>query len=86
MKSMSGEDGYRPRSGTMPVVMLTSRGGEGMAFPWLRREYWPVRDQAFEAQDIHAWVRKECLMDHKCRVLFECALRPQCRSPARRSR
>jgi hypothetical protein len=83
MKSMAGEDGYRPRSGTMPVVMLTSRGGEGIAFPWLRREYWPVRDQAFEAQDIHAWLRKDCLVDRSnCRVLFECAVRPRCLSHA----
>jgi hypothetical protein len=86
MQSMAGEDGYRPRSGTMPVVMLTSRGGEGMAFPWLRREYWPIRDQAFEAQDIHAWMRKDCLTDRKCRELFKCAVRPQCRPRAGVSR
>jgi hypothetical protein len=78
MESMSGEDGYRPRNGSMPVVLLTSRGGEGIAFSWLRREYWPVRDEAFEAQGIRAWLRKECLVDRKCRALFECVVRPQC--------
>jgi len=83
MQSMAGEDGYRPRSGTMPVVLLTSRGGEGMAFPWLRREYWPVQDAGFAAQGIRAWLRKECLVDRKCRALFECAIRAQCRPHAR---
>lgn len=79
MASMSGEDGYRPRNGKMPVVMLTARGGEGLAFPWLRREYWPMQDSAFEAQGIRVWMRKECLFDKKCRALFQCAIRPQCR-------
>lgn len=78
MASMGGEDGYRPRNGTMPVVLLTARGGEGIAFPWLRREYWPVRDDDFKAHGINAWLRKECLVDRKCRVLFDCAIRPQC--------
>jgi hypothetical protein len=79
MASMGGDDGYRPRNGSMPVVMLTSRGGEGIAFPWLRREYWPVRDEEFKAHGINTWLRKECLVDRKCRALFDCAIRPQCR-------
>jgi hypothetical protein len=83
MASMGGEDGYRPRNGTMPVVLLTARGGEGIAFPWLRREYWPVQDADFKTHGINAWLRKECLVDRKCRVLFDCAIRPQCRPLAR---
>ena len=82
MASLGGEDGYRPRNGTMPVVLLTARGGEGIAFPWLRREYWPVQDADFKAHGINAWLRKECLVDRKCRVLFDCAIRPQCPSLA----
>lgn len=79
MASMSGEDGYRPRNGQMPVVLLTSRGGEGIAFPWLRREYWPTPDADFKAHGINAWLRKECLVDRKCRALFDCAIHPHCR-------
>jgi len=78
MTTMAGGDGYRPRNGAMPVVLLTSRGGEGIAFPWLRREYWPARDDAFAAQGIRVWLRKECLVDRKCRVPFECTVLPQC--------
>jgi hypothetical protein len=78
MTSMAGEDGYRPRNGKMPMVLLTSRGGEGIAFPWLRREYWPVPDDEFAAQGIRVWLRKECLAGAKCRALFECTVVPQC--------
>jgi hypothetical protein len=66
----------------MPVVLLTSRGGEGMAFPWLRREYYPAQDDLFVAQGIHPWLRKDCLVDRKCRALLECAIKPQCRPVA----
>lgn len=79
MASTAGEDGYRPRNGTMPVVLLTSRGGEGTAFPWLRGEYWPVADADFKAQGIRAWLRKDCLVDRRCRVLFDCSIHPHCR-------
>jgi len=79
MASTAGEGGYRPRNGTMPVVLLTSRGGEGMAFPWLRREYWPVADTDLKEQGIHAWLRKDCLVDRRCRVLFDCSIHPHCR-------
>lgn len=83
MASTAGEDGYRPRNGTMPVMLLTARGGEGMAFPWLRSEYWPVADADFKEQGIRAWLRKDCLVDRKCRVLFECSIHPHCRRGVR---
>jgi hypothetical protein len=66
----------------MPVVLLTARGGEGIAFPWLRKEYFPATDDDYKAQGIRAWLRKDCLHDKKCRVLFECGIKPQCREDA----
>jgi hypothetical protein len=78
LQSMADEEGYRPGNGTMPVVILTSRGGEAAAFPWLRREYWPVPHKAFAAAGIRTWLRKECLVDRTCRALFGCTVRPKC--------
>lgn len=75
-----GEAGYRPERG-MPAVVITSRGREESTLPWLRKEYWPVRDEPFNDQGIRVWLRKECLASpRKCTVLFECAGTPRCRS------
>ncbi|TFH30318.1 MAG: hypothetical protein E4H00_05370 [Myxococcales bacterium] len=80
LAATGGEEGYRPTPKPMPAVLLTSRGGEAEAFPWLRKEYWPVPDAAYQAQGIRVWLRKECLVERKkCLALFECEATSACR-------
>jgi hypothetical protein len=74
-----GEDGvYRPLNGGMPGVLLTSRGGEGKAFPWLNTEYRRFEDKAFKLHGIVVWVRKKCIADNRCSEAAECDVTPEC--------
>jgi hypothetical protein len=85
-----GEDGvYRPQSGKMPGVLLTSRGGEGKAFPWLMTEYRRFDDKAFKLHGIVVWVRKKCIADNLCQDPTACAVAPECggdEAPTRRKK
>jgi hypothetical protein len=58
---MSSEDGvYRPRDagGDLPGVMLTSRGGERKALPWLLHFYRGIEHEGFRTQGVRVWVRR----------------------------
>jgi hypothetical protein len=57
-ETRSDTRGYRPTSGKMPGVVLTSRHGARRALPWLSREYRPVENREFAQQRITVWIRK----------------------------
>ncbi len=76
--SRSPDGVYRPQNGRMAGVMLTSRGGEGKAFPWLASEYRRFEDKEFKMQGINIWVREACIADRACTDPFHCAPKPEC--------
>ncbi len=56
-EQMEGRE-YRPlKDGKPPAVILISRGGTRSVIPWLRKDYRQLKDERFEKQGIHIWIR-----------------------------